>query len=924
MVLGNIPGLPEALQNSGEAKRVRAEIAAQNGAKDQAAEGASELQTSPGAAEAFLANFGGRDAHLATIKGKSAPVGHRGDDALATVQKLNADGANVYFHVNRAKSGVTKKAAKSDIEAIRAIPCDVDPPKGMEWGAAQAALAERRKELEGCVLPPTAILNSGGGLQAFWILSAEPAATTETVARVEAIGAAIATRFGGDNVRNIDRIMRVPGFVNWPSAGKAARGQVPAVAKVIGGTRRAYTLGEMEAAFPPTVAKNGHAMPGDARAGDPGGNDELAGGIGDAYDIAEVREVLMWLAAHPSKPLELGIYNAGEINWRDSVEFALAEISVRQPELSAEAHALVIELAAAVGRNPDDCSERFERDLPRTAKLIAEGKATKSIRSVFKAALEMGWQSGAGATQAGSAGTSAGPEAECSDGSRADAGGTPGASGFATSADTGPVDIFDPPVAVPFPLHVLPPVLRAFVARSGEALGADTSALAISALTAVAGAIDARTMLRLSKGSWIVRPILRTLLIGDPSTMKTPIIQATTEPLVVLDGRLQAQFRQALNAYKGQKLGRVQPLPPPPERPAQFIINEATPQKACEILSRKPRGSFLVRDEMSGLFSSFAHATDDRSFWLQSFDGGSHRKQKVGNGRDDVESDIWVENNALSMLGAIQPERLSAFVDLTADGLMQRFIPLKVMAGRKPDLDADTAAETGRYRRLLEVIAGRGDYGTLELSDEAKKVRDEVIDHLVKLENSVAVARNTSTFSTAVGKLRGLWARFVLILHIAEHEGSQLAAEVGTPSPSIACEVSKETAQRAAELLDWAKQTLFLFYFGAGQFTDEAKSVASAILTSGMLSITARDAMRKVNSLKGFSTKQVADVMSILEAAGWLIPSPTKGLNVVREWMVDPEVHTKFRQLAAEETARKASLRALMRESFASRRKSQP
>ena len=47
-------------------------------------------------------------------------------------------------------------------------------------------------------------------------------------------GRALKAKFGGDAVQNIDRLMRVPGTVNWPSPAKQARDQPPRLATVYG------------------------------------------------------------------------------------------------------------------------------------------------------------------------------------------------------------------------------------------------------------------------------------------------------------------------------------------------------------------------------------------------------------------------------------------------------------------------------------------------------------------------------------------------------------------------------------------------------------------------------------------------------------------------------------------------------------------
>jgi hypothetical protein len=81
-----------------------------------------------------------------------------------------------------------------------------------------------------------------------------------------------------------------------------------------------------------------------------------------------------------------------------------------------------------------------------------------------------------------------------------------------------------------FPLSILPPVLRDFVDAQHRAMGADPSALAMAALTAVASALNAESTVRMGDG-WRERPVLWTALIGKPSAMKSPIIEKLVKPL---------------------------------------------------------------------------------------------------------------------------------------------------------------------------------------------------------------------------------------------------------------------------------------------------------------------------------------------------------------------------------------------------------
>lgn len=141
------------------------------------------------------------------------------DSIRSWISNLNEKGYNLYWHVNTLADHIRdKKALKRDIVEVRMLHVDVDDP-------GETAL-ERLKAFDP---RPSIILFSGGGYQAFWLLD-EP---MTDLARAEAINRSFAAQLGGDNCHNADRIMRLPGTINWPNAKKQKAGRVPVLAHVL-------------------------------------------------------------------------------------------------------------------------------------------------------------------------------------------------------------------------------------------------------------------------------------------------------------------------------------------------------------------------------------------------------------------------------------------------------------------------------------------------------------------------------------------------------------------------------------------------------------------------------------------------------------------------------------------------------------------
>jgi putative DNA primase/helicase len=170
--------------------------------------------------------------------------------------------------------------------------------------------------------------------------------------------------------------------------------------------------------------------------------------------------------------------------------------------------------------------------------------------------------------------------------------------------------------------------------------------------------------------------------------MKSPVIDKVVAPLRKIDDAHYATW-QGLKALAAQAKSanstKVKPSPQP-AKPARCIIEDATPEKVAEILSRDPAGALMVHDELASLFGSFerySSGASARAFYLTSWNGGPSLKDRVGKGASDDTAEIRVENLALSQLAGIQPDRLAKLRDLTSDGLLQRFLPVLMRAPKR-------------------------------------------------------------------------------------------------------------------------------------------------------------------------------------------------------------------------------------------------
>jgi hypothetical protein len=139
---------------------------------------------------------------------------------------------------------VSKKAEKTDVKHSDYLHVDADPENDETPDQFKARLQPKIAELE---RKPTAVVDSGNGLQLLWRL-AEPCADQS---KVEAANYALAELLGADpSTRNVDRIMRLPGTINHPNKVKRDRGRVPCAAKLIEFNGAVHKFEDMPRAAP--------------------------------------------------------------------------------------------------------------------------------------------------------------------------------------------------------------------------------------------------------------------------------------------------------------------------------------------------------------------------------------------------------------------------------------------------------------------------------------------------------------------------------------------------------------------------------------------------------------------------------------------------------------------------------------------------
>ena len=200
-----------------------------------------------------------------------------------------------------------------------------------------------------------------------------------------------------------------------------------------------------------------------------------------------------------------------------------------------------------------------------------------------------------------------------------------------------------------------------------------------------------------NKPGWREPMILWGVIVGPPSSGKTPALQPLESALADIERKNRKVYREEMKKYeaecddtkvhlsawkagclKAKKDGEDIPERPaesfPPDKPTleRIRIGDITIEKLARLLGENPRGLFLSRDELSALIGNMernARGGTDRPHYLETYGAGTIIVDRVSEPEP-----IIVEQASLSIFGGIQPAKLEQMNTTEEDGFHARFL----------------------------------------------------------------------------------------------------------------------------------------------------------------------------------------------------------------------------------------------------------
>lgn len=462
------------------------------------------------------------------------------------------------------------------------------------------------------------------------------------------------------------------------------------------------------------------------------------------------------------------------------------------------------------------------------------------------------------------------------------------------------------PEAPELPPELLPDRLRPWLVDISERMQVTLEFVAVPALTALSAVAGRRIGIHpKAHDDWLVVPNLWGGIVARPGKLKSPTLVETLKPIRRLEADAREQYRrerreaesrldsmkaretsirdQMRKVHGGKRTDRT------PEQLVEelaavrediggleaelvvrrYIVNDSTTEKLGQLLTENPQGLLLARDELAGWLRSLEREDrkGDREFYLEAWNGtGSFTYDRIGRGT------LVVPALCLSIIGGIQPQKLSRFISealeggYAADGFLQRFQLLVWpedrdgwrLVDKEPRRHArqDAFEVFSAIDRFVGPEAELDSIPALRFSSDAQQL---FYDWLSTLETRLrsSAMKETPAFESHLAKYRSLMPSLALLFHLAATHGEYVS-------------VSLSAAQCAADWCEFLEMHACKVY-AAELRTDLtgahalAKKVRQEAVYDGM---TLREIYRAGwTNLK--DADSVLSALAVLEEHGW-------------------------------------------------------
>ena len=334
-------------------------------------------------------------------------------------------------------------------------------------------------------------------------------------------------------------------------------------------------------------------------------------------------------------------------------------------------------------------------------------------------------------------------------------------------------------------------------------------------LPILASQIPSKSRLMISPGTnYKVPPILWVAMVGESGTMKTPILDALTSPLLVIQGEIaetwklnKSDIEKESNSYKLKKKDERGEEPQPLAPMQDVYFSDFTIESICQSVSNYPNKGYLTFvDELAGFFLSmdaYRKGGGDRQKWLEFYNGSAIKVNRKGS------DTLFAPRSSLSILGGLQPSVLETLIKKDSsieDGMWNRFIFFHLPQSIKEAFPNYSFGLSDELKTVYQRLANQPEH-EYQLSSESKpvwKLWHDLMEEKVWNEPS-------NLLRATYAKFKGVAARIALILHCTN-------AAIADRLPDTS--VSPETLSTAIAFTKWLLDQTLLEYQRIGLLDD--------------------------------------------------------------------------------------------------------
>ena len=494
--------------------------------------------------------------------------------------------------------------------------------------------------------------------------------------------------------------------------------------------------------------------------------------------------------------------------------------------------------------------------------------------------------------------------------------------------------------------EMIPEPLRACLADIAHRMQCPIDFVVSASICMISGIIGAGCTIRpKERDNWSVVGNLWGAIVARPGMKKSPAIEEAFRPLRRLEIKAKEQHeanesshaaekaafesqRKAIKAEMDRRAAKggdieeikehyanLKPLVCPKRR--RFLTNDATIEKAHELMAQNPRGLTILRDELVGLLVTWDREDrkDDRYFHLQGWNGyGGYTCDRIGRGTIDTPQLCEV------IYGGIQPAKLLGYLglarsDIGNDGLLQRFQLLVFpdepsgnprIVDEYPDRDAKD-----RVFAIVETLAEMDFTAYGAETDEFTKIpyfhfgpdaQEFFNGWLLKLEIKLRSNDEDPVMIEHLAKYRSLMPSLALIFHLIE-AADQTVTGHGFILTEPQKEISLHSVQQAAQWCDYLETHARRIYGLAANITVQSARRLLEKIKDGSLEdgFSMRDVCRQGWMFLD-SKELVRSAIDELLETGWLreIPPP-KQPEGGRPFSPTFRLHPKAREILKKE-----------------------